>query len=146
MLWIGIKYFYLPIVYMGFKLRSIHLFLALLVVLFVSNLGVSVKEFFENQGDDTTASALPVGIPKSEIPSGEEDMYILKSEVVPPVCPKCPDVSVCPSQENKCQPCPPCGRCPEPAFTCKKVPNYQMSGASDYLPRPVLNDFSQFGM
>ena len=50
-------------------------------------------------------------------------------------------------------PCPPCGRCPEPSFDCKKVPNYasaksgSKSGAgSDYLPTPVLSDFSQFGM
>ena len=39
--------------------------------------------------------------------------YILKSEVVPPVCPKCPDSKSCPRQKP-CQPCPPCARCPEP--------------------------------
>ncbi len=43
------------------------------------------------------------------------------------------------------QPCPPCGRCPEPSFDCKKVPNYSSTN-SEYLPMPVLNDFSQFGM
>jgi hypothetical protein len=43
------------------------------------------------------------------------------------------------------QPCPPCGRCPEPSFDCKKVPNYASTN-SEYLPVPVLNDFSQFGM
>jgi len=43
------------------------------------------------------------------------------------------------------QPCPPCGRCPEPSFDCKKVPNYSSTN-SEYLPVPVLNDFSQFGM
>ena len=42
-------------------------------------------------------------------------------------------------------PCPPCGRCPEPSFDCKKVPNYSSTN-SEYLPMPVLNDFSQFGM
>ena len=46
---------------------------------------------------------------------------------------------------NKCPPCPPCARCPEPAFECKKVPNYR-STDDRYLPKPVLNDFSQFGM
>ena len=43
------------------------------------------------------------------------------------------------------QPCPPCARCPEPSFDCKKVPNYSSTN-SEYLPVPVLNDFSQFGM
>jgi hypothetical protein len=47
----------------------------------------------------------------------------------------------CPDQ----QPCPPCGRCPEPSFDCKKVPNYASTN-SEFLPVPVLNDFSQFGM
>ncbi len=75
---------------------------------------------------------------------GDEDMYILKSEIVPPVCPACPTQTTCPRQEP-CPPCPPCARCPEPAFECKKVPNYRTDN-SQYLPRPVLSDFSQFGM
>ena len=84
------------------------------------------------------------GIPKHQIPHGQEDLYILKSEIVPPVCPACPTVNSCPKQET-CPPCPPCGRCPEAPFDCKKVPNYGAMNSS-YLPRPVLNDFSQFGM
>ena len=94
-------------------------------------------------------NSLPAGIPRSQIPAGQEDLYILKSEVVPPVCPKCPDPIVqCPDKfdATKCPPCPPCARCPEPAFDCKKVPNYSAFGASGSLPLPVLNDFSQFGM
>ena len=84
------------------------------------------------------------GIPASQIPSGQEDLYILKSEIVPPVCPACPAVTACPS-DKKCPPCPACERCPEPAFECKKVPNYN-SINNNQLPRPVLNSFSQFGM
>jgi hypothetical protein len=84
------------------------------------------------------------GISYSDIPPGQSDLYILKSEVVPPVCPACPPASACPRQEP-CQPCPPCARCPEPAFECKKVPNYSSSN-DNFLPRPVLADFSQFGM
>lgn len=84
------------------------------------------------------------GVPRSLIPPGDEDLYILKSEIVPPVCPKCPDVTVCPKNE-KCPPCPPCARCPEPSFECKKVPNYNRKDDT-YLPRPILSDFSQFGM
>ena len=92
---------------------------------------------------DPYDSALPPGIPASQIPRGEEHLYILKSEVVPPVCPVCP--SNCNSRKEPCPACPPCGRCPEPSFECKKVPNYNAINDS-YLPVPVLNDFSSFGM
>ena len=88
-------------------------------------------------------NSLPPGIPASQIPPGKEDLYILKSEIVPPVCPVCPVVTG-PRQEQ-CPPCPACARCPEPSFECKKVPNYNAIN-SDFLPTPVLNDFSQFGM
>jgi hypothetical protein len=90
------------------------------------------------------SSSLPQGIPKHQIPPGQEDLYILKSEIVPPVCPACPSSTACPRQE-KCPPCPACARCPEPSFECKKVPNYNAIN-NDSLPTPVLNDFSQFGM
>ena len=96
-----------------------------------------------------------LGISRSEIPDGDDDLYILKSQVIPPVCPACPNVTVCPGNGNgngngsgsgnEPPPCPPCARCPEPAFDCKKVPNFNRND-SDYLPRPVLADFSQFGM
>ena len=90
-------------------------------------------------------SSLPPGIPASQIPYGKEDLYILKSEVVPPVCPVCPaSTASCPRKE-KCPPCPACARCPEPSFDCKKVPNYN-SMNEDFLPQPVVSDFSQFGM
>ena len=101
---------------------------------------------------------LPQGIPSHQIPTGNEDLYILKSEIVPPVCPACPTFN-CP-REKPCPPCPACERCPEPAFECKKVPNYSVSNVDEYLPsasnyfsmskvdnkqpRPLLNDFSQF--
>lgn len=93
-------------------------------------------------------NSLPPGIPRNQIPDGDEDLYILKSEVVPPVCPVCPSpILKCPGGKdlNDVPPCPPCARCPEPAFDCKKVPNYN-SGNQSFLPMPVLNDFSTFGM
>lgn len=49
------------------------------------------------------------------------------------------------SSEHKCPPCPACARCPEPAFECKKVPNYSRTEDIN-APRPVMADFSQFGM
>jgi hypothetical protein len=96
-------------------------------------------------------SSLPPGIPASQIPSGQEDLYILKSQVVPPVCPACPAYknssgsSNDPDSAPKCPPCPACARCPEQPFECKKVPNYNAIDNS-YLPQPIINDFSSFGM
>jgi len=83
---------------------------------------------------------------KNNIPDGDEHLYVLKSQIVPPVCPACPSYPTLSSAEKgkKCRPCPPCGRCPEPAFECKKVPNYSSNNDS-YLPLPMINDFSQFG-
>ena len=91
------------------------------------------------------SGSLPTGIPASQIQPGKEDLYILKSEVIPPVCPVCPSYSPSTNSEKKCQACPACARCPEPAFDCKKVPNYN-SVNNNYLPVPALADFSTFGM
>jgi hypothetical protein len=79
------------------------------------------------------------GVSKKDIPDGQEDLYILKSQIVPPVCPacpRCPDVNCddkCGSGK-KCPPCPSCARCPEPAFECKKVPNYSSANIMGNLP------------
>jgi hypothetical protein len=93
--------------------------------------------------DDQDGNTDPSGIPGSQIPAGDESLYILKSQVVPPVCPACPSISACPRTEAP-PPCPACERCPEPAFDCKKVPNYQNGPGN--LPAPVVTDFSTFGM
>jgi hypothetical protein len=45
---------------------------------------------------------------------------------------------------EQCPPCPACERCPEPSFECKKVPNYRSPSVNQYLPMPILNDFSNF--
>lgn len=98
-------------------------------------------------------SSLPPGIPRNQIPAGQEDLYILKSQVVPPVCPAAPPPIVkCDSNNgngefdvSKCPPCMPCGRCKESPYECKKVPTYKAFN-QDYMPVPVLNSFSTFGM
>ena len=87
------------------------------------------------------------GISSRNIPAGQEDLYILKSQVVPPVCPACPTIiNKCNAGggSEKCPPCPPCGRCPEASFECVKRPTYKPD--NPYLPVPVLSDFSSFGM
>ena len=81
------------------------------------------------------------GITRDAIPPNDEHLYVLKSEIVPPVCPKCPEIKdkggCC--KKNKCPPCPAPARCPEPAFTCKKVPNYSASSVDNILPSPLLH-------
>jgi hypothetical protein len=137
------------------KLTKVHLFVVLLLALvFCSFLGGTCTsggaglEGFERR---TAKAVVPIdrknqGIPSSQILPGQEDLYILKSQVVPPVCPACPVKCPASSSGNgKCPPCPPCARCPEPAFECKKVPNYR-SDNDNVIPRPLLTDFSQFGM
>lgn len=75
---------------------------------------------------------------------GNDSKYMLKTEMVPPICPKCPDVTIDEKfHRKKCRPCPPCARCPEPSFSCKKVPNYSFASMNT-LPQPMLNDFSSF--
>ncbi len=92
---------------------------------------------------DNTQSSLPKGVPSYMIPPGQEDLYILKSEIVPPVCPACPaPILNCNEQSgggggDKCPPCAPCARCPEPDFTCKKVPNYGQGNTGSSYNSPV---------
>ena len=93
-------------------------------------------------------NSLPQGVSRSQIPAGEEDLYILKSQVVPPVCPVCPNPIVQSSDSTdvtKCPACPACMRCQESPYECKKVPTYKAFN-QDYMPVPVLSDFSSFGM
>ena len=49
------------------------------------------------------------------------------------------------TQKETCPPCTPCDRCPEPIFSCEKTINYRSPNVGQYLPLPVLNDFSSFG-
>jgi len=121
---------------------------------FGSGIASGIRSVFGSESDSTRQqssdyyNSLPPGVPRNQIPNGQEDLYILKSQVVPPVCPACPPPVVkCDknSDNSKCPPCPPCSRCPEPAFDCKKVPNYG-SFNQNYMPIPVLNSFSTFGM
>ena len=87
----------------------------------------------------------PNGISRNQIPNGHEDLYILKSQIVPPVCPVCPNIiNKCENKNEKCPPCKPCGRCPEPSYECIMKPKFNSDNSS--LPIPVLANFSTFGM
>ena len=95
---------------------------------------------------ESAARGSPLGLGRASALADDsrraDDRYILKSQIVPPVCPACPTAV---AREKECPPCPACDRCPEPNVECKRVTSY--GGASDQaFPVPVLNDFSQFGM
>jgi len=87
------------------------------------------------------------GIEKDAIPPGDEHLYVLKSEMVPPVCPKCPEMKVSGGTKEKknCPPCPAPQRCPVSAFACKKVPNYSASSVDNILPSPMFQTGSGTG-
>ena len=102
---------------------------------------------FVSEGDkvqNSVPASKMKAIPKNQISKGDEDLYILKSQIVRPVCPKCPDVKRCDSSQNNCAPCPAPKRCPERPYECKMVPKYNDPRVSSHLPRPVLNNFSSF--
>jgi len=115
-----------------------------------------------NRNMEAAAAAGTLATPAKEGKEGlASDQYILKSSIVPPVCPRCPSldgggggggggggVSSDPNSRQKCKtqacpPCPACARCPEQPFTCKKVPDYNHIDSTQ-LPKPVLTNFSKF--
>ena len=66
-----------------------------------------------DKGSRDAAAAKSAGIDLSK--------YILKSEIVPPVCPKCPDSRSCPRQKP-CPPCPPPGKSWRRSRPCRTRP------------------------
>jgi hypothetical protein len=120
------------------KLKKIHLFLIIIGALLLGSLGFTIKEGLETIGEYD----IDAGDAASTDLSKDND-YVLKSSIVPPVCPKCPQQTACP-RPKPCPACPAPKRCPEPAFECKKVPNYSSSRDPSNLPLPMLNSFSQF--
>jgi hypothetical protein len=118
-----------------------------------------------------TGSSSATSRSSANVPPGDENLYMLKTQMVTPSCSASPSLGSSAeainngnngsngnngNNGNNCRankdsvipPCPPCSRCPEPSFDCKKVPNYNMGAdqTNPYLPRPVLASFSQFGM
>jgi|SaaInlV_150m_DNA_5_1039734.scaffolds.fasta_scaffold04186_2 hypothetical protein len=122
-------------------------------------------ELINNVNNNSIAN----GLPSSMIPAGEEDKYILKTEIVPPVCPRCP--SICSSNADNQEPsCPSCGKSGKGGcssdVSCPNVsggPNDNISPNNAYdpvdnstdkysqyrhnnkfLPVPMVSDFSNF--
>ena len=127
------------------KLKKLHLFIIIIGALLLGSLGFTVKEGLETMRERyEDAEMEDAEMEDAEMEDrGMDNDYILKSSVVPPVCPKCPQKTACPRQKA-CPPCPKPKRCPEPAFDCKKVPNYSSANTNSNLPLPMLNSFNQF--
>ena len=84
------------------------------------------------------------GIPASQIPSGDKDLYILKTDIVPPPFNQqqsCPSVH---KDKSECGVCPKVMPCPRPAYSCKLTPNYNALPEEENEPLPMLNSFSSF--
>jgi len=99
------------------------------------------------QGDEgntavITNTSTTAGITRSQIPPGDEDLYILKSQTLVPICPRCEPVVI---EKTECQPCPAPQRCPEPQFECTKTFTSRAFNPAT-APVPVLADFRTFGM
>ena len=90
---------------------------------------------------ETTVDAynsLPDGIPKSKIPNGMEDLYILKTQILPVICPKCADV-IKPSDSTSTK--------PELCEQCSKQKNIEQDiHSNNKEPVPVLSNFTSFGI
>ena len=151
-----------------FQIKNIAILLLLVGVLLMALLGEKfydrmIREGMTNSDSDSSSGNGNVNVAdytnnvdnssldNEEPLEMEGDKYMLKSHVVPPVCPKCPDFVLNAKELRKkmkesCPPCPPCARCPEPSFDCKKVPNYTSSSVDNYLPKPMLTDFSNFSI
>ena len=106
----------------------------------------------DNSGNSTSSnssnSTVSGGSSDGE-PLSDQDMYLLSNQS-PSDCPvgASGTAGSCGNniKSSPVPPCPPCERCPEPSFDCKKVPTYNSAANNQYLPQPVLADFSQFGM
>ena len=152
------------------KLQKLHMFLLLLLALILCCGGFSVgimegltiqenaKNISRGEGvnrvgedgkvlnniEPTTYTQTELNeISSKKIPKGNEDLYILKSQIVPPVCPKCPDVKSC-DKDKDCPPCPGPKRCPDKPFECKMMPKYSDPNVTTHLPKPVLDSFDSF--
>lgn len=93
----------------------------------------------ESTGDSGSASGTS-GNGSSDIQKYQDEIASLKGELSKLKQQK----SSGGSDSSECPPCPAPMRCPEPAFSCQKVLNYSSPAVGQYLPMPVLNDFSTF--
>ena len=127
----------------------------------------------DNLKKDIANNSIANGTPSNLIPPGDMNKYILKTEIVPPVCPRCP--SICSANVNQqTPPCPSCGNpgsgdssghtttstpestpfnknliSPDNGYTPAANPTDKYSkyrANNQFLPVPVVSSFSGFSM
>ena len=104
----------------------------------------------QQQWEDTHVADEPIVEETKPIPPAAPPTYKQTPQVglagsdTPMAANPTPVSTPAPAKSEDTPPCPACERCPEPAFECKKVPNYRSPSIQNYMPIPVLNDFSKF--
>ena len=93
---------------------------------------------------NTPVAADSVSSSPSSVPGAENEAIVKNTATLNEIKGSITQINQQKPKPETCPPCPACERCPEPAFDCKKVPNYRSPSIGQYLPMPILNDFSTF--
>jgi hypothetical protein len=98
----------------------------------------------DSNESNTPAAAESVSSTPSAVPGPGHEAIIQNTAALNEIKGTITQINQQKPKPETCPPCPACERCPEPAFDCKKVPNYRSPSIGQYLPMPILNDFSTF--
>ena len=103
----------------------------------------------KNDSDSAKSNSTPVAAESSsstpsQVPGPGHEAIVQNTAALNEIKGSITQINQQKPKPETCPPCPACERCPEPAFDCKKVPNYRSPSIGQYLPMPILNDFSTF--
>ena len=97
-----------------------------------------------NPASNSPVAADSASSTPSSVPGAENEAIVQNAATLNEIKGSITQINQQQPKQDTCPPCPACERCPEPAFDCKKVPNYRSPSIGQYLPMPILNDFSTF--
>jgi hypothetical protein len=97
-----------------------------------------------SNSSNTPVAADSASSSPSSVPGAENEAIVKNTATLNEIKGSLTQINQQKPKPETCPPCPACERCPEPAFDCKKVPNYRSPSIGQYLPMPILNDFSTF--
>ena len=97
-----------------------------------------------SNSSNTPVAADSASSSPSSVPGANNDAIVQNTATLNEIKGSITQINQQKPKPDTCPPCPACERCPEPAFDCKKVPNYRSPSIGQYLPMPILNDFSTF--
>ena len=110
----------------------------------ITNVGTSGSNSGLGNSSNTPVAADSASSTPSSVPGAENEAIIQNATTLNEIKGSITQMNQQKPKPETCPPCPACERCPEPAFDCKKVPNYRSPSIGQYLPMPILNDFSTF--